>query len=190
MYPACAPGTRLIHSSGRQRLQLSFPPIQAAWPRWSPDGKRIAFMGNLPGRPWKVYLVSADGGNPQEAMPEEHNEADPNWSADGNSLVFGPAPWAEESKPRGMAIHMLDLKTRQISTLPGSEGLYSPRWSPNGRNIVAQSTASEALLIFDWTTQKWPHCPMWLQATSISRATGSTPISTVSQITATSFGCG
>ncbi len=36
---------------GSQRLQLSFPPMQAALARWSPDGKRIAFMARVPGKP-------------------------------------------------------------------------------------------------------------------------------------------
>jgi hypothetical protein len=31
---------------GSQRLQLSFPPKQAFLPRWSPDGKRIAYGYN------------------------------------------------------------------------------------------------------------------------------------------------
>jgi serine/threonine protein kinase len=50
---------------GTQRLQLSFSPMNAALPRWSPDGKQIAFMAAAPGRPWKIQLVSAEGGSPQ-----------------------------------------------------------------------------------------------------------------------------
>jgi len=51
------------------------------------------------------------------------------WSSDGTSLIFhsGMADFLSTS-PR--AIHLLDLKTRPISTVSGSEGLYSPRWSP------------------------------------------------------------
>jgi eukaryotic-like serine/threonine-protein kinase len=140
---------------GSERLQLSFPPMQAGLPRWSPDRKQIAFMATAPGKPWKICLVSADGGTPQQAMPEESQEADPNWSADGNSLVFGGAPWAQGWNPGGTAIRVLDLKTHQVSTLPGSEGLYSPRWSPDGRYIVAQPTNSQKFVLFDWNIQKW-----------------------------------
>jgi WD40 repeat protein len=57
--------------------------------------------------------------------------------------------------PSSAAIHMLDLKTRQVSTLSGSEGLYSPHWSPDGRYVLAMSLDSPKLMLFDFSTQKW-----------------------------------
>jgi eukaryotic-like serine/threonine-protein kinase len=140
---------------GSQRLQLSFPPTQAFLPRWSPDGKRIAFMTVAPGKPWKILLVSSEGGNTQPLLPGERDEADPNWSPDGNSLVFGGAPTVEGGTSGSVAIHVLDLKTHQVSELPGSEGLFSPRWSPDGNYICALATDSRKLLLFDFRTQKW-----------------------------------
>ena len=53
------------------------------------------------------------------------------------------------------AIRVLDLNTRQVSTLPGSRGLFSPRWSPDGRYIVAMPSDSLSLVLFDFQTQKW-----------------------------------
>ena len=50
---------------------------------------------------------------------------------------------------------MLDLKTRQVSTLSGSEGLYSPHWSPDGRYVLAKSLDSPKLMLFDFSTHKW-----------------------------------
>ncbi len=50
---------------------------------------------------------------------------------------------------------MLDLKTRNTSKLTGSDGLFSPRWSPNGRYVVALTLNSLQLMLFDFTTQKW-----------------------------------
>ena len=34
---------------GSQQLQLTFPPMRAALPRWAPDGNRIAFIGSTAG---------------------------------------------------------------------------------------------------------------------------------------------
>jgi hypothetical protein len=51
---------------------------------------------------------------------------------------------------------MVDLKTRQVSTIPGSEGLFSDRWSPDGRFLAAiVGTEQSKLMIFDFQTQKW-----------------------------------
>jgi eukaryotic-like serine/threonine-protein kinase len=37
----------------------------------------------------------------------------------------------------------------------GSEGIYSPRWSPDGRFIAALPVDASALKIFDLKTQQW-----------------------------------
>src|SRR5581483_3552109 len=49
---------------GADRLQLSPAGMIAWFPRWSPDGKRIVFNGSHPGKPLKLYLTSANGGEP------------------------------------------------------------------------------------------------------------------------------
>jgi len=140
---------------GSQRLQLTSLPMQAWLPRWSPDGKRIAFSAGVPGEPDRIYVVAADGGRPAQLTARNHYETDPNWSPDQNSLMFGGEPWLEGGAPGSAAIHVLDLKTRQVSTLPGSEGLFSPHWSPDGRHVVAMSLDSQKLMLFDFGSQKW-----------------------------------
>jgi eukaryotic-like serine/threonine-protein kinase len=140
---------------GSQRFQLTFPPMRVVLPRWSPDGKRIAFMAVAPGKPLKISLVSAEGGSSQQLLAGERNEMDPNWSPDGNSLVFGRAPSLEVGTPGSVAIHFLDLRTSEVSTLHDSEGLYGPRWSPDGHYICALTADNKKLLLFDFATQKW-----------------------------------
>jgi Tol biopolymer transport system component len=95
--------------------------------------------------------VSADGGSPQEPLPEDPEpQRDPNWSPQGDKITFSSEPADKNS-----AIRVLDLKTRQVSTLPGSRGLFSPRWSPDGRYIVAMPADELSLVLFDFQTQKW-----------------------------------
>src|SRR6185369_5418106 len=103
-----------------------------------------------PGVPWNIYLISSEGGTPQRILPSEHSEMDANWSPDGKSLVFGSL------MVPNMPISTIDLDSRRVSTLPGSMGLYSPRWSPDGKYIAAITTEPpHKLMLFELTAQKW-----------------------------------
>jgi len=138
---------------GSDRIQLAYPPLSPVLPRWSPDGKTILFFQFAQGadKPARIYRVSPDGGNPQLLLPDDPGQQlDPNWSPDGTKIIF-----AGESNNPSSAIRVLDVATHQISTLPASNGLYSPRWSPDGRHISAFSGDSKTLMVFDLQTTKW-----------------------------------
>jgi WD40 repeat protein len=138
---------------GSERLQLTYPPMYPLLPRWSPDGKKILFFefALSVDRPARIYEVTPDGGSPRPLLPDDQSQQlDPNWSPDGTKIIF-----AGESNDPSSAIHILDLSTHQISNLPASESLYSPRWSPDGRYISAFSADSKTLLLFDFQSQKW-----------------------------------
>ncbi|MGC1300119.1 MAG: hypothetical protein WA869_34265, partial [Alloacidobacterium sp.] len=136
---------------GSQKIQLSAPPLFAALPRWSPDGKQIVFYNYSVGKPGRIYLVSAAGGTPQQLLPEDPEpKQDPDWSPDGDKIIFGSVPADNHS-----ALRVLDLSTHHVVALPGSQGLFSPRWSPDGRFMVALPADSLSLALFDFRTQKW-----------------------------------
>jgi Tol biopolymer transport system component len=141
------------HLDGSDRLQLTYPPVSAGLPRWSPDGSQIAYVDTQPGRPWRIFLISAQGGTPQEVVSENHAQVDATWSPDGKQLAFGRTGFVGSTEP--FAIYVVDLNSRRISAIPGSENLYSPRWSPDGRHLAAMSSDSKRLLLFDFKTQKW-----------------------------------
>ena len=116
---------------GSDRLQLTNPPVFAALPHWSPDGKQIAFMDIQLGRPWKTWLVSTQGGAAKEMLAENRVEGDAQWSPDGKQMVFDRSWWEQPT------IQLLNVDSRQVSIIPGSQGLFSPRWSPDGRYLAA-----------------------------------------------------
>ena len=136
---------------GSERVQLTHSPIQSVNPRWSPDGRTIAFFGTSKEALPKAYLVSADGGSPRPVAPDDAAaQIDPNWSPDAGRLVVGDSTGAPLA-----SIRIVDLASHRITTLPGSQGLYSPRWSPDGRFIAALSSDATRLMLFDFQTQKW-----------------------------------
>lgn len=150
-------------SDGNERLQLTFPPMRVFLPRWSPDGKQIAFMGSPPsgpwklGGPWKLYLVSSNGGTPRQILQDKQEESDPTWSPDGRSIVFG-RPWHQNlpADSMRMCIEIVDLTTLKVSTVPDSCGLFSPRISPDGRYIIAFRIPHPVRpQLFDFVSRKW-----------------------------------
>lgn len=140
---------------GSGRLELTGRPMQVFMMHWSPDGRQLVLMGRQPGKPWKVYTMDADGGHLQEVLDEVRSEADPDWSPDGRMLVFGRLPdlMAEASQPK--AIYLVDLATKAMTKLPGSDGLFSPRWSADGKYIAALSIDQKKLMLFDVATKTW-----------------------------------
>jgi eukaryotic-like serine/threonine-protein kinase len=141
-------------ADGTEARQLTHPPLRAALPRWSPDGKRIAFMASESGEPWRILQISVAGdGTLQELLPGRTNVGDPSWSADGGKLAFAPVGVNADSPP--LEILQLDVQSNQISAVPGSTGMFSPRWSPNGRFLIALTDDSQKLMLFDASMGKW-----------------------------------
>jgi len=136
---------------GSERLQLTYPPMQAAVPHWSPDGQQIAFTGFSPGKPWQISLISKDGGSPQQIPSKDQSQSDPTWSPDGNKLAFG---YVDTANP-GMFVDVFELKTHQVSHLPDSQGIFGPRWSPDGHYIVGESSDMTKWMLFDVQTLQW-----------------------------------
>jgi Tol biopolymer transport system component len=144
-------------TDGTQKMQLTFWPLYATLPRWSPDGKQIAFIGTEAGKAWKIHLVSPQGGTPQELLPQDSAENDASWSPDGNRIAFGRPSYGLDLGE--LEIQVVDRATQQISVISGSRGLFSPRWSPDGRHLAALSPDSRSLMLFDFSTQQWS---VWL----------------------------
>jgi Tol biopolymer transport system component len=139
---------------GSDRLQLTYPAGLDALPRWSPNGTQIAYVGVRPGSPSRIFLVPSQGGAPQELVHDDQAEIDPVWSSDGKRIAFGRND-TRSGAQTGLAIYTVDLATRQFSQVPGSEGLFSPRWSPDGHYLAAMTQDSAKIMLFDFGTQKW-----------------------------------
>jgi Tol biopolymer transport system component len=137
-------------ANGSERLQLTSLPERAALPHWSPDRRQIAYVSMRLGQPWKISVIPAGGGTSQELLSENRSQIDANWSRDGNRIMFGYLHDVE-----GLNIQIADVKTHKTETVPGSDGLFSPRWSPDGRYIAALSPDFTTVMLFDFESHKW-----------------------------------
>jgi Tol biopolymer transport system component len=138
-----------------EKIQLTFPPMRAFAPRWSPDGSRIAFQDVQINKPWTISVISAAGGDiPKPILRANSIDAlgDATWTPDGKSIIFFKAEAAGAGKS---AIYRLNLESRELVQIPGSEGIFSPRISPDGRYISGLKVGGQTLLIFDQTADNW-----------------------------------
>jgi dipeptidyl aminopeptidase/acylaminoacyl peptidase len=56
-------------------------------PAWSPDGKQLAFVRAVDGKP-QVFILSLDGGEPVQFTHFKTGASGPKWSPDGKEILF------------------------------------------------------------------------------------------------------
>ena len=109
-------------------------------------------MGRKPGQPWRIFLIGRDGGDPEEAGEGNDDQGGPSWSPDGEALVYGNTLC---EKTQNCWVRRLDVATRRVKIVPGSQGLRTARWSPDGKYIAALSPQTHDLMLFNLSTQRW-----------------------------------
>ena len=144
-----------VRTDASEWLQLTDPKLMVHHARFSPDSKRIALMGAWPDQPWKIYWLPVEGGALHELSSSVVNQADPNWMPGNQSILFGQPPrfWAERDIPRAIYTHSLQSNTSV--KVPGSDGWFSPRISPDGRRFLALSIDMHKLSMYEFATSQW-----------------------------------
>jgi DNA-binding winged helix-turn-helix (wHTH) protein/Tol biopolymer transport system component len=144
---------------GSNRMQLTQPPDHVSNPRWSPDSKEIVFAAETPNLHSSIRRISAVDGTPLWFMSEESADMrDPNWSPDGRKVLYAESI-GYGIKTRKRDLRIVDLGTREVSIVSGTDGMSWPRWSPDARYIAALRGATGDLYLFDFATQQWRTLP-------------------------------
>ena len=116
----------LVEKTGGVARRLSSPPGEESFPRFSPDGARIAFSGNYDGNA-DIYVVSATGGQPARVTHHPMNDRLLDWYPDGRSLLYASA--MESGSQRYNQLYRTDANGGMPEKLPipyGEFGAISP----------------------------------------------------------------
>jgi Tol biopolymer transport system component len=99
--------------------------------RWSPDGKRIAFVSNRDQFDSEVYVMNSDGSGQTRLTTSPGTDGGARWSPDGRWLVF--------SSGRNDTLDLWAMRSdgsdqRRLTRSHSPE--YGPEWAPDGSGIA------------------------------------------------------
>ena len=135
-------------SDGSERRQLTYPPMEVAWPFISPDGTKVAFASCC----YQTYVIDMDGGPPQ-LISKLTSVA--HFSPDQNSLITtGLIEGMHPGDKYTLELRTFDFRTGKISVVPSSEGKLGGQWITQD-TIVAGTQGERKLVTFDFKTQEW-----------------------------------
>ena len=156
----------------RQNMQLTFGDKTSTNPKWSPDGKWIAFVSNRKDNRNNLYRLSIEGGEAEPLTELKSNVTNFNWSPDGRSIAFtmtDPKTEEEEKNDKGRNdFRWVDenLKMSRLYVIPvekDANGKREPRklttgnynvgefdWSADGSRIAFSHSKTPGAN--DWTT--------------------------------------
>jgi dipeptidyl aminopeptidase/acylaminoacyl peptidase len=156
----------LVDTATGERRQFTSGKSQDTDPRWSPDGKTVAFVSDREGTP-QIHLISRDGGESHQLTHLERGAQAPSWSPDGSRIAFLSTQGngiddEERNNPDGIIRHVTRRKYRfdvtgyiddrfahiwyvdvdsgdvqQVTS--GDWADSSPAWSPDGKMIAFAS---------------------------------------------------
>jgi TolB protein len=118
----------------------------AAFPSWSPDGRRVAFAGAEPGQPdvWNLWQFDLERGELSRLTAHQSGRAwGASWFPDGRRICYGLSD-------RLMVLDTKAGETRSYVAPRGNGVVRTPVVSPDGRRVICQLSGGGAWL-FDLT---------------------------------------
>ncbi|MGQ0798174.1 MAG: alpha/beta fold hydrolase [Methanobacteriota archaeon] len=132
----------VVPAKGGEPRRLTDHPMDDKSPRWSPDGRRIAFLSNRDRDRENVFLVDASGGPATQLTAFDDIVHEIAWRPDGDAIAFSVGPGNLDG------IGLVDLRgnVERLVRFPDAEAYlagdygHPHPWSPDGRTLAFVSS--------------------------------------------------
>jgi len=158
----------MSHPDGTGLRQLTSDMASDRQPRWSPDGKWIAFISNRSGR-MEGWKIRPDGSDLQQFT--EGGAVDPDWSPDSLRIAMSHR---KSDGPGEAAVWVFDpsrpWKQQTLESVPSQLSFTRPTWSPDGERLAGQlgATPSRGIATYAMRSRTYERLtdfgewPVWL----------------------------
>ncbi|OGO20749.1 MAG: hypothetical protein A2Z14_16685 [Chloroflexi bacterium RBG_16_48_8] len=140
-----------MRPDGGDLRQLTYGPGNKTQPRWSLDGKRIAFISDVDGNK-EIYIMNADGSHIANLTNDPYDDYDPAWSSDGFTLAFTSTRYVGQTQIYLMEIICPSLDenceaspVRWLSKGYADESF--PAWAPADKPLPSWMPAGQPIAV-------------------------------------------
>ncbi|HLA41922.1 MAG TPA: hypothetical protein VJZ27_00710, partial [Aggregatilineales bacterium] len=135
-------------STGKTRRLTASDTGSNESPRWSPDGKRLAFLSNRrDGRNMQVYVIDIDGGEAQTVTHLHDSASWLQWTPDGHAVTFlcsdlrdtdtSPDPIVMDANPLFQRLWIVDIESGSVRPItPVDYHIHEYAASPDGTTFA------------------------------------------------------
>ena len=137
--------------------QFTYSEKSETSPRWSPDGKQLAFLSGRDGDQQQIFVMRVDGGEAAALTKSKESIGAFEWAPDGQEIAFLAADAKSEGlekkekenddshvadkDERHARLRILDLATKKERALTGPNWeVKEVKWSPRGKSLVVIAT--------------------------------------------------
>lgn len=125
----------LVPAAGGRPVPFTQGPGSDSSPRWSPDGRTLAFVSDR-GGDRQIWLIDRYGGEARQLTFMRHGAGGPVWSPDGRYIAFGSAVGPEDkrellTRPKSEA----DKKAEEKRAKDEARIFTAMRWRDNAGGI-------------------------------------------------------
>lgn len=170
-------------------------------PRWSPDGRYLAFVSNREEKKGQLFVLPLDGGDARQLTQAKFGVSQPAWSPDGRRIAYAARTGdykepkernpIEKSAPRVVRnlrykldgigffderrLHVFTVHVETGETQQITDGDWhdeQPSWSPDGRRIVFVSDRERDRFQRQWRSDVWAVAATGGRARKLTRSKG------------------